>query len=170
MLLDNTIYSAMKTNFAHIHYLTIMSLSFVTIFLFAACQPKPESSIGFQLPDGDIEKGKAAFVQLQCHRCHAISGVEFPMPPKGPRVEVPLGGKVYRVKTYGELVTSIINPTHIISTDYQDALRDDNGKSIMPDHNDEMTVQQMIDLVSFLQSRYKLTHPDYEYDFRHYDM
>ncbi len=155
----------MKTTSASLHPgIPLVIFTLVAAF-FAACQPKPESPKGFRLPDGDIEKGKTAFVQLQCHRCHEISGINFPMPPKGPRIEVPLGGKVYRVKTYGELVTSIINPTHVVSPDYQDALRDDKGKSIMPDHNDEMTVQQMIDLVSFLQSQYKLTHPDYNYTF-----
>lgn len=144
---------------------TILPLTATAIFAIAACQPKPESPKGFALPEGDIVKGKTAFIELQCHRCHEISGVELPDRPKGPGIEVPLGGEVYRVKTYGELVTSIINPTHVISPKYKDSLTDESGKSTMPDHNDKMTVSQMIDLVSFLQSRYKLTHPDYDYSY-----
>jgi len=145
----------------------ILPLTATAIFAIAACQPKPESPKGFALPEGDVVKGKIAFIELQCHRCHEISGVELPKPPEGPRIDVPLGGTVYHVKTYGELVTSIINPSHIIGPKYKnkDGITDENGKSIMPSHNDKMTVSQMIDLVGFLQSRYKLTHPDYDYSY-----
>jgi hypothetical protein len=35
-----------------------------------------------------------------------------------------LGGDTIRVKTYGELVTSIINPSHVLAVKYQQQLTD----------------------------------------------
>jgi len=154
----------MKIICTHLHTETLLLLSCSVTLLFTACQPKLESPRGFRLPDGDVDKGKVAFVQLECYRCHQISGVELPSPPEKAQVDITLGGQIYRVKTYGELVTSIINPTHVVSPKYRDSFTDEDGKSNMPDHNDKMTVKQMIDLVSFLQSRYKLTHPEYNYN------
>jgi len=69
-----------------------------------------------------------------------------------------LGGTVMYSKTYADLVTSIINPNHIVSDEYLDTLpRDTRGKArtVMP-FQDQMTVAQLIDLVTFLNSRYIL--------------
>ncbi len=67
--------------------------------------------------------------------------------------EVSLGGDVARISTYGELVTSIINPSHKLAGGYLPAVISTNGESKMTNDNDAMTVQQLIDLVAFLQSR-----------------
>jgi hypothetical protein len=78
-----------------------------------------------------------------------------------------LGGEVLKVKTYGDLVTSIINPSHVISEEYLDKLPEIPGtlpESPMPDFTREMTVAEMVDLVAFLHSRYVLKpKPDYIY-------
>jgi mono/diheme cytochrome c family protein len=111
---------------------------------------------GFRLPDGNVDKGKEAFVTLQCNACHSVSGETFPAPTS---FNIPLGGETPRIRTYGELVTSIINPSHVISARYRAELREAK-ESPMTNFNDTMTVTQMIDLVAFLQSRYKLIYPD----------
>jgi sulfur-oxidizing protein SoxX len=123
------------------------------------CDAGPRSSLGFRLPEGDIEKGKAAFLELKCHNCHTVAGVELPPPEVSPPVMVNLGGQVRSVKTYGELVTSIINPSHRLAKGYKRELIEVNGKSRMTDYTEVMTVRQMIDLVAFLQSRYELILP-----------
>jgi mono/diheme cytochrome c family protein len=74
------------------------------------CMPGPESALGFRLPDGDADRGLVAFTDLQCHACHSVEGLELQYLGTG-RADVRLGGDVIRVKTYGELVTSIINPS-----------------------------------------------------------
>lgn len=156
----------MKSIHSHIHFAIILSYILSVIFILGACQPKSDSPKGFSLPEGDIAKGKEAYLKLECHRCHRISGLnDLPSPAEGANINVTLGGEVYRVKTYGDLVTSIINPTHVVDPKYKEQyfFTDEKGKSIMPDANTQMTVSQMIDLVSFLQSRYKLTHPEYDY-------
>lgn len=123
--------------------------------LVSGCVPGPKSSEGFRLPDGDAKKGEQAFLDLQCNRCHTVDGVELPPP----RVfKLTLGGETARVKTYGELVTSIINPSHVLSEQYKQQLADAK-ESPMPDLTEEISVHQMIDLVAFLQSHYRLIEP-----------
>ena len=125
------------------------------LLLATACEPQ-KSARGFRLPDGNIDKGREAFLSLRCNSCHTVAGEEFPAPE---HFNIPLGGETTRIRTYGELVTSVINPSHIISARYREELRQAKV-SPMTDFNQTMTVAQMIDLVAFLQSRYKLVSPD----------
>lgn len=120
--------------------------------LVSGCLPGPKSSEGFRLPDGDAKKGEQAFLDLKCNRCHTVEGVELPPP----RVfNLTLGGETTRVKTYGELVTSIINPSHVLSQQYKKQMVDAK-ESPMLDLTKDMSVRQVIDLVAFLQPHYRL--------------
>jgi hypothetical protein len=123
--------------------------------LIVGCDPGPKSGRGFTLPEGDAERGETAFVELKCYACHKVSGVELPDPDDGVRV-VTIGGEVARIQTYGELVTSIINPSHKLAKGYLADEVSQEGKSLMTNNNDAMTVSQLIDLVAFLQSHYSL--------------
>ena len=69
------------------------------------------------------------------------------------------------MKTYAELVTSVINPSHRIASGYSaDELTDEAGDSKMRNYNDIMTVTDLIDLVAFLESHYELTgYPETHY-------
>ena len=130
----------------------------VTATSLLACN-NPRSGAGFRLPAGDPERGKTAFVDLKCHECHRVAGVDLPAPTVEPPVPVVLGGEVPHVRTDGELLTSIVNPSHKIAPGYRSELVERDGKSRMPDFSDVMTVRQMIDLVAFLQARYKVVRP-----------
>ena len=122
----------------------------------------PRSSAGFRLPDGDAERGKTAFLELKCYNCHTVSGVDLAVRGKEYAYlrSVVLGGETRRVRTYGELVTSIINPSHSLAPGYPKELITKDGKSAMADFNDTLTVHQLIDLVTFLQSHYQLVPPE----------
>ena len=122
----------------------------------SGCVPGPTSGKGFTLPTGSVEQGQQDFVSLKCHACHSVSGVELPeiAAELDPRVE--LGGEVPRISTYGELVTSIINPSHKLARGFSEDTVAEDGESKMKNYNDVLTVQQLTDLVAFLQSRYKL--------------
>ena len=75
---------------------------------------------------------------------------------------VTLGGETVRVKSYGELVTAIINPSHRIAPGYPlSQVTTPDGQSLMTLGylNDVMTVQQLIDLVAFLQASYQVMPP-----------
>jgi mono/diheme cytochrome c family protein len=140
----------------------LVKLALILITVLAAACSNPKSSAGFRLPDGDAERGKAVFLELKCHTCHTVQGTDIPLPSKEyayVRVVV-LGGEVQRVKTYGELVTSIINPSHSLAPGYPKELITKDNQSAMTNFSDTMTVRQLIDLVAFLQSRYKLVPPE----------
>jgi hypothetical protein len=89
--------------------------------------------------------------------------LELPAPEEPGPVTVILGGEVQTIKTYGELVSSVINPSHKLIRGYPKDEVSQDGESLMTIYNDRMTVQQLIDLVAFLQSRYEVVIPEYTY-------
>ncbi len=127
--------------------------------LLAACGP--QSGVGFRLPDGSPERGRAAFLALRCTACHRVVGLDTP-DQRTTMANVTLGGETLRVKSYGELVTAIINPSHRIAPGYSPSqVTTPDGQSLMnlAYLNDVMTVQQLIDLVAFLQASYQVVPP-----------
>ena len=132
-----------------------------------ACSPKPDSSAEFSLPKGAADRGEAAFLDLRCHACHNVEGIEFESLDIGESL-VTLGGEVARVKTYGELVTSIVNPSHKLAPGYPLEDISAAGESLMSFAylNEVMTVQQLIDIIAYLQTTYDIQSPEqdpYEY-------
>lgn len=117
------------------------------------------------LPQGDADKGREAFVYLRCHACHEIAGFDPPATIVA-ETRVRLGGQTTRVKSYGDLVTSIANPSHRLTEGYPaDAVTVD-GVPLMTliRLNEVMTVQQLIDLVAFLQTEYEVASPPDTFD------
>jgi sulfur-oxidizing protein SoxX len=121
------------------------------------------SEKGFRLPDGDADAGREAFLYMQCHQCHSIEGEELPIIPDQPPPYVELGGTVSKVKTYGELVTAIINPSHRLAHGYAQEVVADDGKSRMYNYNAHMTIKELTDIVMYLQPRYDVHVPEYHY-------
>jgi len=134
---------------------------FILFFLLASCDFGPNSGRGFSLPEGNIEQGRTTFLELECNTCHSVGDIERIAGPEGPDINVELGGAVTAVKTYGDLVTSVINPSHKTSRRY--VTRDvatEGGEMKMVVYNEIMTVQQLVDLVTYLESNYKVVHPN----------
>jgi hypothetical protein len=126
----------------------------------SGCEWSSELARGLYLPRGNAEQGRLAFIELQCHRCHTVTGVTLPaVPNETPMIAFNIGGVGSRVKTYSELVTAIINPMHITSPDYIESLGElaaaGKVESPMPSFNEQMTVAQLIDIVMFLNARYE---------------
>ena len=134
---------------------TRIVLATVTLAALSAvgCAPNPKSGRGFELPAGNAEKGKAAFVQLKCTDCHRVAGADLPAPTAKPELIVTLGGEVTRLRTYGQLVTAIIHPNLSISEKL--LVPAPATGSPMKDFNREMTVAQLVDIVTFLQPTYR---------------
>ena len=149
------------------HITAISTTLALSLAILASCQPSTKSGKGFQLPDGDADKGKAAFLELKCNQCHSVSGVELPAYQGEAPYEFNLGGEVPHVTTYGQLVTAVINPEHKLSEKYRKDLKktgeDTEESSPMPSFNETMTVSQMIDIVAFLHPRYKKSYPEYSH-------
>ena len=121
------------------------------------CAPDPKSGRGFELPPGNAEKGKATFVQLKCTECHRVEGVELPTPTVKPELIVTLGGEVTHVRTYGELVTAIIHPR--ATTSDQQRAPTPATRPPMKDFNRAMTVEELVNIVTFLQPTYRESIP-----------
>lgn len=141
----------------------LMTLLAAALLALAGCGADRMSEKGFSLPEGDPIRGKDAFLYMHCDECHTIAGEELPRAEPANRPFVELGGTVTKVKTYGELVTAIINPSHKLAKGYPVDVVSIDGQSKMPIYNDFMTVQELIDIVTFLQPHYEVYVPRYEY-------
>ena len=114
-----------------------------------ACNSGRHSSAGFRLPpDGSIERGQAAFVELGCNQCHDVAGVNLPKSQARTTTAILLGGELMREPSDGRLVRSVIWPS-------QEA----RLGSTMSHYEERMTVRQLTDIVAFLQSRYTVRRP-----------
>ena len=140
--------------------LSLVIILFIALFL-SACRIYPDYASDFRFPilRGDLEQGQQAFVSLGCNQCHVVDGVELPAYQGNRPVTVTLGGELMFAKTYGDLTTSIINPDHVLSDEYLDLLprQERSRTNSSPMYlNAEMKVTELIDIVAFLNSRYRL--------------
>jgi sulfur-oxidizing protein SoxX len=145
-----------KTNARGLLRLLVMAFSVAAA---QACVTEPPGR-GVHLPQGDAAKGREAYVALRCHACHEIEGFDPPTPIVA-ATRVTLGTQTARVKTYEDLATSIANPSHRLARGYPpDAIVRD-GVSLMSliRLNEVMTVQQLVDIVAFLQAEYGVAPP-----------
>jgi L-cysteine S-thiosulfotransferase len=138
-------------------------LLLASVAVLAGCESDRMSEKGFSLPEGDTARGRDAFLYMHCYECHTVEGESFPAVPGADPPFVELGGKVSKVKTYGELVTAIINPSHKLAQGYPADLVANDGRSRMPVYNGYMTVQELIDIVMFLQPHYEIYVPPFDY-------
>jgi mono/diheme cytochrome c family protein len=123
--------------------------------------PTEDSPKGFVLPSGDAAMGKQAFMDLGCVSCHTVNGTTFETAATVERdLVVHLGGSLPRVKTYGQLVTSIIHPSESIRNNMS-AYTNAEGKSLMPEYKTIMTVEQLTNTVHFLLEHYDISVPVY---------
>jgi len=130
---------------------------FILFFLLASCDLGPNSGRGFSLPEGNVDKGRTTFVELECNACHSVGDIERVAGRDGPDIDIMLGGQVTTVKTYGNLVTSVINPSHKTSRrNAKQISATEGGELKMVVYNEIMTVQQLVDLVTYLESNYEL--------------
>jgi sulfur-oxidizing protein SoxX len=140
----------------------VASLSLFALAIIAACAQGVKSPAGFRLPDGNPERGRAVFIALKCAGCHQVKDVDLPATSAEMTRPVVLGGETIYERTDGELVTSIINPSHRLAFGYPaDAVTTDGRHSKMKDYSDTMTVRELVDLVAFLHTTYKTVPPPF---------
>jgi hypothetical protein len=121
-----------------------------------ACSPDGRMTVGLDLPDGDVARGRAVLQDMKCYTCHRVRGhEELPAPVVEPPVRVVLGGAPGYARSDTELVNAILNPSHRISARYARGELTEGGRSRMQEYCDVMTVRELVDLVSFLQSLYE---------------
>ncbi len=142
----------------------------VVLFALTACSGDDKPVKGFVLPKGDVAQGEQVFVDFNCHACHTIPGIEFPEVEYQLPFILDIGGEVYRVKNYGELLTAVVNPDHIISMKYRAMMEKAEREAIMtpmPYRGEDMTVAELIDLIEFLHAQYTKLQPSYYTGYYH---
>ena len=101
-------------------------------------------------PQGNAEAGRLVFRMFKCFACHQIAGPEGQGIKIRTSVSAPLLDSRLGKKEPGELITSIIAPSHKVT----DAIAKESGGKLSPmgDFTHAMTVRQLVDLVAFLRS------------------
>jgi L-cysteine S-thiosulfotransferase len=120
-----------------------------------ACSPG--AALGIYRPVGTAERGRQAFIDLECHACHRVEGKDLPAHSGAALPAVVLGGHTPRIESYADIVTSIINPSHRLARSYRTRASSSRGDSPMAARylNEVTTVQQLVDLVAFLHAEYE---------------
>ncbi len=137
-------------------YLILCVLALIVVSV-SSCDKGVDSPKGFSLPEGNIEQGHLVLQKYQCLSCHTVFDVEpLPALKNNPNFAIRLGGKSTKIKNYADLLTSVINPSHKFARGYPLKAVQEAGVSKMEIYNDVMTVTELVDLVSFLQTKYVL--------------
>jgi len=98
----------------------------------------------FTPPPGDAERGRGVFARLACFTCHTVAGEGFPPPTaKGPDLT-----DVGAHHPAGYLLESILNPDAVVVQ--APGYADSQGRSIMPDYRQSLSVVDLVDLVTYL--------------------
>lgn len=130
----------------------------VLVATLAACAPNTALVVYFPL--GNIQRGREAFVALECHACHRIADIEMPAHPSPSSLSVVLGGHTPRIESYGDIITAIVNPSHRLARSYRTvAGRGELSPMSAEFLNDVMTTQQLVDIAAFLRTEYDYIPP-----------
>jgi hypothetical protein len=144
--------------------LCIILVALCALICVSACDQEDRRQNAIYLPEGDAARGEAYFVSFGCVSCHSVFGAELPDPVEAGPVRVRLGSRTSLKLSYGQLVTSIVNPSHRLSARYRKDEVSQQGESLMTSYNDVLTVTQLTDLVAFLQMHYvNAERPGYRY-------
>jgi mono/diheme cytochrome c family protein len=117
----------------------------------------PGASPKSVFPTGKAEAGQVVFVEKGCHQCHSAGPTKLPAVELESRLVIELGGDVHAAWTRDDYARAIMDPNHLVSEDYQIAMirLGDHFKaenSPMPTFADVLRVNELIDLVTFLDT------------------
>ena len=132
---------------------TILTVLLAFAGAMAGCATARDEAKGFRLAgNGDLHRGKEAFLEFGCTTCHEVRGASH-LP--GPTIQrLVLGGSVLKEPSDGYMVTAVINPAyHAALYPAKDAA---GNHPRMLEFASRMTVQQLTDIVVYLKSRYAL--------------
>jgi len=130
---------------------TTLSISLIILLVFLGCDNQRESAEGFALPAGNVEAGAAVYAAMSCGSCHGVKGEAKADTPVGTK-KLMIGGTSSNLPSDGYLVSAIINPSHAIREQAGFESMLPSGESRMSNFNPVLTVQQLIDVVAYLQS------------------
>jgi Cytochrome c len=112
-----------------------------------AAEPRLPTGWTFRFPEGDAKAGQTVFMTMQCYSCHAIEIPGESLPPDaggiGPALTAGYAKlpKEYLAESIIKAHTVVAAPGYVVQ----------EGKAIMGNYNHFLTVQELIDLVTFLK-------------------
>ena len=115
----------------------------------APAAPKVPPGWKFSLPDGDANAGKTVFLNMKCYACHAVEIPGEKLPPSRSKGAGP-GLSGYGVLPKEYLAESIIKFHSVVAAPGYTVKE---GRAAMGEYNHFLTVQEVIDLVTFLKQR-----------------
>ena len=102
----------------------------------------------FTLPAGDAKRGREVFARLECAKCHEIKP-DFPKTGGAGDVGPELTGMgAHHPAEY--FAESIVDPNAVILAG--PGYVGPDGRSIMPDYRDSLSVAELVDLVAYIKS------------------
>ena len=102
----------------------------------------------FTLPAGDFKRGREVFAKLECAKCHEIKP-DFPKTGGAGDVGPALTGMgAHHPAEY--FAESILDPNAVILAG--PGYVGPDGRSIMPDYRDSLSVAELVDLVAYIKS------------------
>ncbi len=127
----------------------ILVVASLGALILSGCARRAEPVARLDLPVGDSSRGRQAFIELDCIRCHRVLGANLPE-PEVRRMGILLTAEPGGVKNYVRLVNAIIHPPPAPDWSKGTPAIKEIIRPRMPLVNERMTVQQLIDLISFL--------------------
>lgn len=107
----------------------------------------------FTLTKGDASAGKSLFVELECYKCHEVKGERFPNVLASDRGIGPELSQMAGSHSIEFFVEAIANPNAVIDEDgKKEGHVGPDGRSKMPDFANVLTLKQLTDLASYLDS------------------
>ncbi len=114
---------------------------------------------GVELPEGNAEFGAEVFLSSKCWSCHVVEGLEIPSEDKDQGGVGPDLSSIGAIQTRPYLLESLIEPSAVVVADPEgteagsdSSYRTVDGSSRMPSFLDSLTVQQLLDLASYLKT------------------
>lgn len=134
----------------------------VAVLILASCDRHEKGAHGdhampkdwkFALAGGDAAAGRELFLELECFKCHEVEGEKFPgiaaeQQGVGPELSQMAGSH-----TLEFFFESIVNPDAVIDDEAKEKGHvGPDGRSRMPSFAEVLTVKQVSDLASYLDS------------------
>ena len=114
----------------------------------------------FTLPPGDPKTGREIFAKLECNKCHEVKP-DFAKSGGAADVGPELTGMgAHHPAEY--FAQSILDPNAVILAG--PGYVGSDGRSIMPDYRDSLTVAELVDLVAYLKSLAGGEHDHHHHD------
>lgn len=109
------------------------------------------------VPKGDASVGLSTFIDKGCYKCHLTGDAKLPKLEVTPQLSIQLGGDERSTWTRDRFARAIMNPNHAIAPEYHVAKIVSGDKfgaenSPMLDFNDILTLKDLINLTTFLES------------------